>query len=607
VISLVTAVALPAAAAVIWAALRSPLARTIVARPTRQRWHRRTTPALGGLGIFAGVVAGLAAAIGFGAIDTSSELVAIILAATLLFVTGLIDDVFSLPPLAKLAAQLGAAAIVLTHGLTVEVVKNDWIAVPIGVVWLVGMTNAFNLLDNMDGIAATLAGIACAFFAIDAVTAHPDRLVVVLALSVAFACAGFLPFNIRPHKPAAVFLGDSGSQVIGFSLGAVALASSWKVAAPSLATVLLPIIVLAIPILDTTLVTVVRLLEGRPVYAGGRDHTAHRLVYRGLSEKRTLLLLAVVAAALGATSLAYNAANNSVVTLVGVLITFALLVQLAGFLGELERGESAREGTRSFLRRMVELHGNRMVEVLVDFALIVASFAAAYLLRFEGGGPPNQRHLFLAALPVILAARYATFIVLGLYSTVWRFMSARDVIRIPVAVAISEGIAVLFLTLSQTHSFAAYSRSVFVIDALLCTLLIAGARLGERALVPMLGSFVRRQRQRRTLIVGAGRGGRSLLRELRETPGEQVIGFVDDDPRLRHRRIHGVPVLGGTEEIERVLERKRPQAVLITIPDAPHDRIDAVVAGCARAGVSCGFVRREIELGQPVAVGPAPE
>jgi UDP-GlcNAc:undecaprenyl-phosphate GlcNAc-1-phosphate transferase len=605
VISLVSAVALPAAAAAIWAALRSPLARALVARPTRERWHRRDTPLLGGIGIFAGIVAGLGAAIGFGAIDASSELVAILLAAALLFVTGLVDDAFSLPPLAKLAAQLGATAIVLTHGLTVELVKNDWIAVPIGVVWLVGMTNAFNLLDNMDGIAATLAGIACAFFAIDAVTAHPDRLVLVLALSVAFACAGFLPFNIRLRKPAAAFLGDSGSQVIGFSLGTIALASSWKVAAPSLATVLLPVIVLAIPILDTTLVTVVRLLEGRPVYAGGRDHTTHRLVYRGLSERRTLLLLAVVAAALGGTSLAYNAANNSVVTLVGVLITFAFLVQLAGFLGELER-DPEEEG-RPLLRRLVELHSSRMVQVLVDFALIVASFAGAYLLRFEGGGPPNQRHLFLAALPVLLAARYATFILLGLYSTVWRFMSVRDVVRIPVAVAISEGIAVLFLTLSQTRSFEAYSRSVFVIDALLCTLLIGGARLGERAFVPMLGSFVRRQQRRRTLIVGAGRGGRSLLRELRETPGEQVIGFIDDDPRLRRRRIHGVPVLGGAREIESVLEHKRPHAVLITIPDAPPERIDVVVSGCARAGVSCAFVRREIELGHPLAVGPASE
>ena len=103
--------------------------------------------------------------------------------------------------------------------------------------------------------------IACAYFAIDAATVHTNDLVLALSLAVAFACAGFLPFNVRPNKPAAAFLGDSGSQVLGFSLATIALASSWKAAAPSLATVLLPLLVLAVPILDTTLVTVVRALE----------------------------------------------------------------------------------------------------------------------------------------------------------------------------------------------------------------------------------------------------------------------------------------------------------------------------------------------------------
>jgi UDP-GlcNAc:undecaprenyl-phosphate GlcNAc-1-phosphate transferase len=587
--ALVSAIAFPVCAAVIWIALRTPLADRLTIRPTSDRWHTRETPALGGIGIFAGILAGVGLAIAVGAASGSDTLLAIIGGAGLLFAVGLLDDAFSLPVLAKLAAQGGAAAIVLTNGLTVELVKNDWIAVPLAVVWLIGMTNAFNLLDNMDGIAATVAGIACAYFAIDAVTVHSNDLVLVLSLAVAFACAGFLPFNVRRRKPAAVFLGDSGSQVIGFSLAAIALASSWKVAAPSLATVLLPILVLAVPILDTALVTVVRALERRPIHRGGKDHTSHRLVYTGLSEKRTLVLLALVAAGVGATSLAYNAANNSYVTIVGVLITFAVLVQVAGFLG----GFGDTRG--------------RLLEVLVDGALITAAFALAYLLRFEGGGPPNQRHLFLAALPVILAARYAVFILMGLYSSVWRFMSARDAIKIPIAVFLSEGIAVVFLSLSQARSFETYSRSVFVIDAVLCTLLIGGSRLAERAVSPALGTLARSEGRRRVLIVGAGRGGRSLLRELRETPGERVIGFIDDDPRLRHRRVHGVQILGSAAEIEGVLAKRKPDVVLVTIPDAPRERLDFVVSGCKRAGIACSFVRRQIDLDPAVALGHVTE
>jgi UDP-GlcNAc:undecaprenyl-phosphate GlcNAc-1-phosphate transferase len=165
-------------------------------------------------------------------------------------------------------------------------------------------------------------------------------------------------------------MGDSGSQVIGFGLGALGLASSWTVAGSTVATLLLPIIVLAVPILDTTLVTVVRLLEGRPVTRGGRDHTSHRLVYQGLSDKRAVVLLAVVSAALGLTSLAYKVLDDTRITLVGVLVTFAFLLQFGSYLADVERIGKA-DGTTTFIRSLL-VHRRRLIEVLVDFALITA-------------------------------------------------------------------------------------------------------------------------------------------------------------------------------------------------------------------------------------------
>ena len=157
------------------------------------------------------------------------------------------------------------------------------------------MTNAFNLLDNMDGLAASMGLVASGFFAIAAATVNPNRDIFVVSAALALACAGFLPFNLRRGKPAAVFMGDSGSQVIGLALGSLGLAATYKVAGTTLATLVLPLLVLAVPMLDTGLVTVLRLLEGRPVSQGGRDHTSHRLVYRGLSEKRAVLLLTAIA------------------------------------------------------------------------------------------------------------------------------------------------------------------------------------------------------------------------------------------------------------------------------------------------------------------------
>ena len=590
--AIVCLVALPVAALTIWALLRSPLVARVVAAPRGDRWHEEVTPTLGGAGIYAGFAVAVLIAVTVHAVGASAELLGILGGASILFVAGLADDLWSLPPLAKLAAQVGAAAALLGSGLRVEVVHNGVLAAFVGVLWLVGITNAFNLLDNMDGLAGTLAVIAAAFFTYDALRIHEEHILLVVSLAIGLSALGFLPFNFRPRKPAAIFMGDSGSQVLGFVLAALGLATSWKVAGSTVATLLIPLLVLAVPILDTALVTAVRFVEGRPITQGGRDHASHRLVRGGLSEKTTVVLLAAVAAGLGLSSLAYSALGNPRVTLVGVLVTFVVLVQFAGFLTDLDRGQ-ADVSDRPVLLRV--LAPRRLIESLVDFALISVALGVAYLLFTTGDGTTNQKHIFLVSLPVILAVRYLAFIVFGLYSGVWRFAGAREAAAITAAVAISEPIAVGIVWISF-GPFLDFPASIYVVDVLFCIALIGASRFGERALFHAMGSLKDRDARRRTLIVGAGRSGRSLLRELRETQGEHVVGFVDDDPRLRRRRMQGVPVLGGLHEIDRVLTETRPNVVLVTIPRAPRERLDAVIAGCERADVSCRFVRRELDL-----------
>ncbi len=595
--------ALPVSLLTIWALLRTPVASHVVAAPRADRWHTRSTPLLGGSGIFAGLLAAAGVAVAAGLIPASNELGGILGGCAILFAAGLLDDLFGLSPFAKLGAQLAAAAVVLIAGIHVEIVANDVAATVLGVVWLVGMTNAFNLLDNMDGLAATLATIACAFFALDAFTEHPNHLVATLGLGVCFACLGFLPYNLRLRRPAAVFMGDSGSQVLGFALGSLGLAASWTVAGSTVATLLLPLLVLAVPILDTTLVTVVRMLEGRPVTRGARDHTSHRLVYQGLSDKRAVVLLAGVSAALGLTSLAYEVLDDTRVTLVGVLLTFAFLLQFGSYLADVTHTPAA-DRAPSFVRSLL-VHRRRLVEVLVDFALITASFTVAFILRMEGTGSPWQRHVFNLSLPAILVARYVAFIAFGLYRGVWRYAGARDAVSVVGAVVTSEGAAFLFVW--ATVPWDGFARGTYLIDVLLCSALVGASRFWERAFARGLATLVGRRRQRRDLIVGAGRSGRSLLRELRETPGERVVAFVDDAPALRRRRIQGVSVVGGLEEIGWALGSLAPDAVLVTIPDAPRERLDAVVEACRRAGVPCQFVRRQIELDPAVALGAAAE
>ena len=603
--AIICLVAAPIAALTIWGLLRSRVAARFVTAPTGDRWHATATPTLGGVGIFAGFAVAVLLALAARAVGGSSELFGILGGAAIVFAAGLLDDLHPQRALVKVAAQVAAAAVVLASGLRVEIVSNGVLAAILGGLWLVGMTNAFNLLDNMDGLAGSLAVVAATFFAIDAVYLHKESLLLVLSLSIGCAALGFLPFNFRPHKPAAVFMGDSGSQVLGFVLAALGLATSWKVAESTVATLLLPLLILAVPILDTALVTTVRVVEGRSIAQGGRDHTSHRLVRGGLGEKSTVILLTAVAAGLGASSLAYSAIGNPRITLVGVLVTFVLLVQFAGFLTDLDRGDADASGGSVRLRKIL-LNPRRLVEVLADFVLICVAFGLAYLLFTTGDGTTNQKHIFLVSLPVILAVRYLAFIAFGLYSGVWRFAGAREAAAITGAVVISEPIAVAIIWLSF-GPFGDFPASIYVVDAVFCVALIGASRFGERALYHALGSLKDRDARRRTLIVGAGRSGRSLLRELRETPGEHVVGFVDDDPRLRRRRMQGVPVLGGLDEIDRVLSEARADVVLVTIPNAGRERLDAIVAGCERADVSCRFVRRELDLDPVVVMGAGVE
>jgi UDP-GlcNAc:undecaprenyl-phosphate GlcNAc-1-phosphate transferase len=380
--------------------------------------------------------------------------------------------------------------------------------------------------------------------------------------------------------------------VLGFTLAALGLASSWKVAETTVATLVLPLLVLAVPILDTALVAVTRLVEGRPIHQGGKDHSSHRLVRGGLSEKRAVVLLAAIGAGLGATSLTYSVLDDFRISLIGVLLTFALLVQFAGFLADLERGEAAPQPTGRRLVYTLLLHRRRLLEVAIDFALITASLYVSFLLFVDGQGTNSQRHIFLVALPVILAARYVAFIPLGLYNGVWRFAGSREAGAVVIGVVVSEGVAVGIV--AATTSFGDFPLRIFVVDALLCTILIGASRFGERALFRAVSTLNQRGARRRTLVVGAGRSGRSLVRELRETPGEQVVGFLDDDLRLRRRRLLGIPVRGGLGDVGRIIAEVHPDAVLVTIVNAPAERLAIVVAACEAAEIPCQFVRREL-------------
>jgi UDP-GlcNAc:undecaprenyl-phosphate GlcNAc-1-phosphate transferase len=263
-----------------------------VDRPERRRIHKRPMPRLGGAAIYVTVVV---AGVVLGEQYNVNELSAILIGATGMSFMGLVDDRWGVRPLVKMIAQVLAALLLWASGIYVGTFHNTALDLISTVLWVGYITNAVNNLDNMDGLAGGVCAIAAMFFALMC-SFSGQSLVGALSIAVVAACLGFLFYNLNP---ASVFMGDSGSQFLGFVLAALGI----KLRFPdnvTFVTWMVPVLVMGLPIFDTTLVIVSRLRRGlNPLTTPGQDHISHRLVARGLTQREAVLVLYVVCFVLG--------------------------------------------------------------------------------------------------------------------------------------------------------------------------------------------------------------------------------------------------------------------------------------------------------------------
>ena len=282
-----------------------PAARMVgaVATPKEDRWHRGTIPLLGGIAIAGAVlvVAPLLPALSWSAW-------ALVGGAGALALVGLVDDFRPLRPQIKFLLQVIVTASVVAGGVRLSFTGVPAIDQLVTIVWLVGVTNAFNLLDNMDGLSAGIAAIvSITLFVFNFV--QGDHQTALLCVVIAGACGGFLIFNFNPAR---IFMGDCGSLLIGYLLSGIVLQGAAKAGSELALTLLVPVGVMALPILDTTLVTIVRSLHHRPISMGGRDHLSHRLVALGLNERSAVLVLYAVSLLFGSLAVASNYVSGPV-------------------------------------------------------------------------------------------------------------------------------------------------------------------------------------------------------------------------------------------------------------------------------------------------------
>lgn len=288
--------------------------------------HDDPTPYLGGIALFAACVLGSLVLFRLGNPAGRADLFVALGLAIGLGVIGLVDDVRKLPPGARLLFQIGAALIAWNAGFEVHLTQVDPIDAVLSLVWIVGITNAFNLLDNMDGLSAGLAGIAAAIFSVLSLIGELEALSIVSA-SLSGACFGFLVHN---RHPARVFMGDSGSLFLGFLLACIGVRLRFDNLLQ--VTFLIPVVVLAVPILDTSVVVISRMIGGQSPLRGGRDHVSHRLVNVGLSVRTAVYALYLMGLCLGWIGIVMSQADARVgwmlialVGLVGVVLIITLL------------------------------------------------------------------------------------------------------------------------------------------------------------------------------------------------------------------------------------------------------------------------------------------
>src|ERR1700686_3804783 len=316
---------IPPAVSFVLALALTPVVRRLVrrwgfvAKPKIDRWHKNPTAMMGGVGIWLAVVGTYLVLV-----PHTKQGWVVVGAASFLFFVGLIDDWLHVKPYQKLIGQVVGAAIVVNYGLVLPWTRSLPVNMLITIFWLIGITNAINLLDNMDGLATGIAAIASCFLTFNFFTGGQLTEASMMAVFTA-ALLGFLIYNANP---ASIFMGDSGSMFIGFFLAGAALVNVAGGRSRSFVPVLaVPILVLFIPIFDTTFVTILRKLAGRAASQGGRDHTSHRLVALGLSERRAVWMLYAFAVASGLLALLVRdqSVDVSLAAIFGFTVVLALL------------------------------------------------------------------------------------------------------------------------------------------------------------------------------------------------------------------------------------------------------------------------------------------
>lgn len=564
--------------------------------PGPRKIHKVPIPRLGGIAVFISVLATAFVIRRLGIELPAHFLKGLGLGILPVLLVSLIDDIRSVPAVVKFVAHGIGAAIAVSYGFslghTVHVLGVSTsialVAIPVSWLWIVGVTNAFNLTDGLDGLAAGLALISASSLAAVAIVTK-DVPQAFMSVTIAGALIGFLPFNAFPAK---IFFGDTGAATAGFTLACLGLWGTSRLTSGM--AVLVPILVMGIPVADA-LVTIARRSLGRylgskdaRLFKADQDHIHHRLLRMGLSHSKAVQLLhaaGIAIAVIGVLSI-FATSGRAALIIVTVLLAATLGIRELDY----EELNIVRSG---LVLRMYDTPALRTgaFRVFSDLALVALSIYGAFVLKFDDWNLQEHRDVAVTLVVTLFPVTVLVSLASGIYWRSWRHVSIEDLL---LSVAACVGSSALGLILvSYFAPPGPWLFTYFIIYALLFTGMVLSVRSSFRLLLYWKETS---NAGERVLVYGADLEGAMALQELfwNRAGAFRPVGFIDDDPKNMNRLFNGFRVFGNINALERIAQAHKATGLVIGSSKITDEQAALAQAECDRAGI---FLRRlRIEL-----------
>ncbi len=570
----------------------TPVARRLALRlkaldmPDERKVHALPVPRLGGLAIVFAFQAGLWLAFGplpevryyLGDFATN-WLVRLLPAVLVIVLAGILDDIRPLPPVTKLLAQILAAILATQGGAVIRMFESPWgtpvhlgvWAVPVSVLWIVALTNAFNLIDGLDGLSCGVGAISTLTLGAVALLRGDSGLVLVCAL-LAGCLIGFLWHNFHPAR---IFMGDTGSQFIGFTLSVLSITELHKSTASL--SVLVPLLAFGLPLMDAFLTMVRRLVRGVRVFEADRDHIHHRLLKQGWSQRRAVLVLYGVSLLAMAVALFVVARRDLPLGLVFVGVGVATVYAVRWL--RYRELEILRSGTLLALTRN-PLLGYEFFQMPIDLVLLAG---ASYLAWGTVHGlplPMPMKESLRGVLPLVVLIKLLVLRLCGLYQVRWQYAGMADLLRGVRAVALGcAASATVVLALKVPGG----SLAVLLLGFFLTVTLLLGVRMSLRLLEYYAQTDV--TNRERVLIYGTGPMADMLVRHLLGEGKMTPVGFIHGGGEQRGKTIHGIPILGSLSVLSSAARDHKTSKLIIAEPNLTIEQLDTLRSRCAESGI----------------------